>query len=307
MRRRHPPRPALRAACAGLALLFAAAALLAAARDVPPLTGRVNDNAHLLTAEAQQRIEQKLAAYEGQTGHQIAVLTVDSLDGEPIEDFSLRVVDAWKLGREAQDDGVLLLVAKEDRKMRVEVGRGLEANLTDLQTHDIQEDVIVPQFKANDYSGGIERGVDAIVSTLQGKEPQPAPAQPARKGGGFPTPLLFFFFFFVFPFSWEAIQRRSWVLYLVFLPFYYFVGSLISSVVGIAAAALWAIAFPILRLMVPKNAGLRGRRGGGGWWFPGGGGGWGSGGGGWSGGGGGGGGFSGGGGSFGGGGSSSSW
>jgi uncharacterized protein len=292
-----------------LALLLAPSG--SGAKEVPFLTGRVNDQANLLTPEQRQRIEQKLAEFERQTTNQVAVLTVQSLEGDPLEDFANRVAETWKLGTAEKDNGALLLVASGDRKMRIEVGYGLEPELTDLQTNVIQNEVIIPYFKRGDFGGGIEAGVDAMISTIQGKAVAPvAPAQEPSGGGGGEGGgggFLLFLVFLLFPFSLDALRSRSWVMYLFLIPFYFFLGFIISPILGMIAAGAWIVLFPILRMVVPKSAlGSRRRRGGG--WFIGpgmGGGGWGGGGGGsW---GGGGGGFSGGGGSFGGGGSSSSW
>ena len=277
----------------------------AAAKDIPPLTGRVVDQANLLTADQKQRIETKLAAFEKETGDQVAVLTVDSLDGEAIEDYANKVGRAWALGQKGKDNGVILLVAKQDRKMRVEVGYGLEPVLTDLQTNVIQNEVIIPFFKKGDFGGGIEAGVDALLSTIQGKPFQPAPdstTQPLKGKGGPDFTFLLFALFALVPFSLSAARSRSWFLYLLLMPVYFFLGTLVNITVGLVALGVWAVLFPILRTVLPQSVG--GGRGGPGGWFMGGPG-FGGGGGGWSGGGGGG--FSGGGGSFGGGGSSSSW
>ena len=292
--------PGVRAFLLVLSFLFP---LAAAAKDIPPLTGRIVDQANLLTAEQRQRIESKLAAFEKETGDQVAVLTLDSLDGEAIEDYANKVGRAWALGQKGKDNGVLLLVAKQDRKMRIEVGYGLEPVLTDLQTSVIQNEVIIPYFKKGDFGGGIEAGVDAILSTVQGKPFQPAPnseAQRARGKGGPDFGFLLFVLFILLPFSMNAARSRSWFLYLILMPVYFFLGSLFFSVtVGLVALGVWGLLFPILRAILPKSMGT-GRGGPGGWFM---GPGFGGGGGGWSGGGG----FSGGGGSFGGGGSSSSW
>jgi uncharacterized protein len=274
----------------------------AAAKDIPPLTGRIVDQANLLTADQKQRIETKLAAFEKETGDQVAVLTFDSLDGEAIEDYANKVGRAWALGQKGKDNGVVLLVAKQDRKMRIEVGYGLEPVLTDLQTSVIQNEVIIPYFKKGDFGGGIEAGVDAILSTIQGKPFQPAPepaGQPVKGKGGPDFSFLFFALFILVPFSLSAARSRSWFLYLLLMPIYFFLGTLVNVTVGLIALGVWAALFPILRTILPKSAGIG--HGGPGGWFGGFGGG---GGGGWSSGGGG---FSGGGGSFGGGGSSSSW
>ncbi|HEV2844366.1 MAG TPA: TPM domain-containing protein, partial [Thermoanaerobaculia bacterium] len=170
-----------------LLLLFLALLLAprwGVAKEVPFLTGRVNDQANLLSPEQRQRIEQKLAGLEQQTTHQVVVLTVESLEGDPIEDYANRVAETWKLGTAEKDNGALLLVASGDRKMRIEVGYGLESDLTDLQTNVIQNDVIIPFFMRGDFGGGIEAGVDAMISAIQGEDV--APAAPARQppGGG---------------------------------------------------------------------------------------------------------------------------
>lgn len=282
-------------------LLLLAAPL--AALDVPFLSGRVNDLANLIPADARQTIEQKLAAFEQQTGAQIAVLTIPTLEGEPIEDFSLRVVEAWKLGKKGKDNGVLFLIARDDRRMRIEVGYGLEGDLTDLETSHILDDVVAPYFRNGDFGGGIEKGVDAILASLQGQEvvtPDTGGAQGVQSpGGGAFSGVMFAFVIGVF--ALMAITTggaMGWILYFFMMPF--------MMGFGLPILIAWVVLFPILKLVFGRKLGRRtGSRGG--WWGGGpfiGGGGWG-GGGGWSGGGGGG--FSGGGGSFGGGGSSGSW
>lgn len=295
-----------------LAVLCVLVPWASAAKDVPYLAGRVNDSANLIPPDQRQRIEAKLAQFEQQTGNQVAVLTIDSLDGEDLESYSHKVASTWALGQKGKDNGVLLLVSKGDRKMRMEVGYGLEPVLTDLQTSIIQNEVIIPHFKQGDFGGGIEAGVDAILSTIQGKEVQPAPvAEPSAGerggGGGDWIGFLLFALFAVGPFLLNAIRSGSWIVYLVLAPVIFFLGLIASPIVGLIALGVWLVLFPILRMILPRRPTSGRFRGPGGWWIgPGwGGGGWGGGrgGGGW----GGGGGFSGGGGSFGGGGSSSSW
>jgi len=288
-----------------LAVLFVLAGPIAA-KDIPRLTAHVNDYANLISQDQRQRIEAQLTQFERQTGSQVAVLTIDSLEGEAIEDYANRVARAWALGQKGKDNGVLLLVARQDRKMRIEVGYGLEPVLTDLQTSVIQNEVIIPYFKRGDFGGGIEAGVNAILNTIQGKAVEPAPVEePSGRSSGPPSIFLFILFFVLGPFLLNAIRSGSWVVYIILAPILFFVGSLFHVIFGAILAGLWLVLFPILRRILPKRPGS-GRFGGpGGWWMGpglGGGGGWGGGssGGGF-------GGFSGGGGSFGGGGSSSSW
>jgi uncharacterized membrane protein YgcG len=161
--RRYPGRLAL-AIVTVCVVAFAAAAV-----DVPYLTGRVTDNAEILDADARTRLDELLRAHEQATGNQIAVLTVPTLDGESIEDFSARVFGTWKLGQKSKDNGVLVVVVPRDRRMRIEVGYGLEGVLPDAAASRIVRDVMTPRFKTGDFAGGIEEGVKAIIATLTGQ------------------------------------------------------------------------------------------------------------------------------------------
>jgi uncharacterized protein len=286
-----------------LALAVPLIALIAAELQVPFLSGRVNDLANMIPGDARQRIEQKLAAFEQKTGAQVAVLTIPSLEGEPIEDFSLRVVEAWKLGKKGKDNGVLFLISKQDRRMRIEVGYGLEGDLTDLETSRIMDNVVAPYFRNGDFGGGIEKGVDSILASLEGQEvvaPEGGGAEEVRSPGGNAFSGLVFALV-IGVFSLMALTTggaMGWILYFFMMPF---IGGF-----GLPVLIGWVVLFPILKMLFGRKMGRRGPGSRGGWWGGGPfiGGGFGGGGGGW---GGGGGGFSGGGGSFGGGGSSGSW
>ncbi|HUP23406.1 MAG TPA: TPM domain-containing protein [Thermoanaerobaculia bacterium] len=144
------------------------------ALEVPFLAGRVNDLAGMLDASAEARLEQKLAALERDTGSQVAVLTVPSLEGDSLEDFSIRVVETWKLGREGVDDGVLLLVARDERQLRLEVGYGLEGALPDALARRIVDNLVTARFREGDFAGGIETGIDAVLLVIRGEELPPA-------------------------------------------------------------------------------------------------------------------------------------
>jgi uncharacterized protein len=163
-------------------------AKLSVALQVPPLQGRVNDQAALLSPATERSLTERLAQFESKTGHQLAVLTVPSLAGDPVENFSLRVVEAWKLGKKGKDDGVLLLVVANDHKMRIEVGYGLEGELPDIVAGRIIRDVMAPHFKHGDYDGGVSAAVDAIIEKTGGDAAVPAAGQPqsvvARKPVG---------------------------------------------------------------------------------------------------------------------------
>jgi uncharacterized protein len=136
---------------------------------VPPLSARVTDLTGTLTAEQRASLESRLQAFEAQKGSQIAVLIVPTTQPEAIEQYSIRVVEQWKLGRKKVDDGVLLLVAKDDHKLRIEVGYGLEGVLPDVIAKRIVADDIAPHFKQGDFYGGIVAGVTRIIGVIQGE------------------------------------------------------------------------------------------------------------------------------------------
>ena len=159
----------------GFALIgLCAAAAAQELQPVPPLEARVTDRTSTLSPAERGALEAKLARFEEKKGAQVAVLIVPTTAPEAIEQFSIRVADAWRLGREASDDGALLLVAKDDRRLRIEVGRGLEGALTDLASKRIIDETIVPAFRSGDFAGGIDAGVDRILAVIEG-EPLPPP------------------------------------------------------------------------------------------------------------------------------------
>jgi uncharacterized protein len=268
---------------------------------VPPLTGRVVDKTATLSSSDIASLDQTLKDFEARKGSQVAVLIVPTTQPETIEQFSLRVAEAWKIGRKKIDDGAILVVAKDDRKLRIEVGYGLEGALTDVTAKRIIDEVITPKFRSGDFAGGISDGVNRILRVVDG-EPLPAPAQRQQNSGLLSNldpfnPLLIFGVLF-FGGIFRQIFGRLF-------------GSLATG--GLAAGLLWLIAASLalsaigglIVFLVAMLTDVMTSSGG-----PGRGGGWvSSGGGGYSGGSSSsdGGGFSGGGGSFGGGGASGSW
>ena len=134
------------------------------ALDVPPLTGRVVDLAGVLPAQDAEQLTAQLKAHEEHTGNQVAVLILPSLEGEPLEEYSHRIATTWKLGRKGIDNGALLFIALKERKLRIEVGYGLEGTLTDLRSSRIIRQEIVPRFKAGDIPGGVRAGTEAMRS-----------------------------------------------------------------------------------------------------------------------------------------------
>ena len=194
-------------------MLLVAFALLAgipaSAQTFPKLTGRVVDQANLLDAGEEAALTAKLAALEAQSQRQLVVATISDLEGYDDSDYGYRLGRAWGIGDKERNDGLLLLVAPNDRKVRIEVGYGLEGIMTDALSHRIIQDRILPAFKANNYPGGINAGVDSIIMQLQLPPEEAskiaAAAGQQRRGqsndgslGGL-IPLIFIFFFFVLP------------------------------------------------------------------------------------------------------------
>ncbi len=185
--------------CIGAWLLWCALALIpqsSVALEPPALKARVNDLAGLLDVQAQTALEQTLAAYEARTGHQFALLIIPSLQGDPLEDFSIRVVEQWKLGDAKRDDGLLMLIALKDRKVRIEVGYGLEGAIPDAVAKRVIEDFITPSFKAERYAEGIHAGFDALMKAAE-HESLGAPPHMQRRVEGSGWMVLSMMLFFV--------------------------------------------------------------------------------------------------------------
>jgi uncharacterized protein len=172
---------AARASFLALLLCWAFAAMADVA--VPPLTGRIVDQTATLNGSEVASLDQTLKNFEARKGSQIAVLIVPTTQPETIEQYSLRVAEAWKIGRRKIDDGAILVVAKNDRKLRIEVGYGLEGALNDVTAKRIIDEVITPKFRSGDFAGGISDGVNRILRVVDG-ETLPAPAQREQNSSG---------------------------------------------------------------------------------------------------------------------------
>lgn len=227
-----------------LAVLLLCLSVVAGAQDVrpvPALSARVIDQTATLSAEQRSRLDAKLAAFERQKGAQIAVLVVASVQPEAIAAYALRVAEAWKLGRRGVDDGILLLVAKDDSKMRIEVGYGLEGAVNDATAKRIVSETIGPRFRQGDFYGGIDAGVDALIKVIDG-EALPPPRSAAKSAAS--------------GFDLETLLQLAFVLIFV-------VGGVLRALFGrfLGAGIVGGVAFVVLLF-----AGL------GGAWLPGGGG-----------------------------------
>lgn len=187
--------------CAVAALLGYALHAGAAGVGVPALKSRVTDLTGTLPAQQVVQLEQRLAAFEKEKGAQVAVLMVPTVQPESIEEYAVRAFEQWKLGRKSLDDGVLLVIAKNDRKLRIEVGYGLEGALNDATAKRIISEDIVPHFKGGDFAAGVDAGVTRILRVVGGEPLPPPAATPGGPATGFPfdPTWLIAAFFFVFP------------------------------------------------------------------------------------------------------------
>jgi uncharacterized protein len=285
------------AALASMALLLwllITSAFAQSLQPIPALAGPVVDTTGSLTADEEAGLETRLIAYAKAKGSQVQVLIVSTTAPEDIAQYSIRVVDAWKLGRAKQDDGVLLLVAKDDRRLRIEVGYGLEGAIPDARSNQIITQIITPKFRSGNFYGGIHDGVDAITKLIDG-ENLPAP-EPSLNGMGRPDFMTAIIVGVIFGVVAGGIARGILGRFLGTLGGAGLAGVIAFSVAGMVAGGVFAALITAIMILFGRSGGS-----GGGGWYSGGGpgsGGWSSGAGSsWSGGGGG----------FGGGGSSGSW
>ena len=248
-----------------------ALALPALAADVPFLTGRVVDEANILSAAAKQSISQMSEKHEQASGDQVVVLTMPSLDGESIEGYATRVFDAWKLGQKGKDNGVLVIVAPNDRKMRIEVGYGLEGTLTDAASARIIREVMTPQFKSGNYEAGIQNGVTAIVQALEGQGDWNAPGAASSSGSAkkafsdiedqlppWPMRILLGAFIFgiigLFTFIGIMTPGVGWFLYVFLIPFWAMFPIIIVGVKGaLTLLVIYLIGYPIAKIVLSRQ------------------------------------------------------
>ncbi len=276
-------------------LLLALALILfssgwAVALEVPPLKSRVNDYASILSPATAQQLEAMLQNFEATDSTQIVLLTIPSLEGDSLENFSMRVVEAWKIGQAKLDNGALLLISKNDRKLRIEVGYGLEGKLTDLTSGRIIRDVITPRFKEGDFDQGVTNGLSAMMAAVKG-EFTASPSSEKKRHSNVDPGAFFILAIVVFSIMGRLLTRvplLSAGIGALLAPAF---GAFMLGIGGLGLLVLAFLGFIFGLIMAGKAAQGGGFIGGG---FGGSGGGFS-------------GGFSGGGGSFGGGGSSGSW
>lgn len=255
--------------CTILPLMLLMASVVSGA-DIPYLTGRVNDNANVLTAETRQMLSDSLKAHEDRTGNQVVVLTITTLGDDNIEDYANKVFNEWKLGQEGKDNGILIIVVPDDRRMRIEVGYGLEGALPDLLASWIIQDVMTPRFRENDYNGGVIAGVKSVLQTLDGEvltegvgseetaseESEfmniEAPDMPLAQR------ILFGAFIFgiigLFTFLGIVTPGQGWFLYFFLIPFWAMFPIIIVGTNGALVCLItYLIAFPTIKLLLKKT------------------------------------------------------
>ena len=189
-----------------LILLLCCLPFAAYGLDVPRLQGHVNDYAGMMSPSAKSKIEEELRAFEQSDSTQIVILTIPSLEGENLEEFSIKVAEAWKIGQQGKDNGVLFTVSEKERQIRIEVGRGLEGKLTDLMAGRIIDQVIKPRFKQGNFDGGFRAGVSALIDGARGEfKAEQRPFQQRQKG--LPPFLTFLLFFGIFILILGSLSR----------------------------------------------------------------------------------------------------
>jgi uncharacterized protein len=269
-------RPFARA-CASLVAvaMLLLAAVPAVAVDVPYLTGRVVDNAEILKPATREGVAALAKAHEDKTTDQIAVLTLPTLGGESVEEFAVRVFEAWKLGQKGKDNGVLLIVAPQDRKIRIEVGYGLEGTLSDVAASRIIRNVMTPAFKSGDFDRGIEDGVKAIVAQLEGQTATSGTtasfADTSVAGGARRSTFKFegpdmpwhmrillgcFIFSIIGIFTVVGVMTpgRGWFLYVFLIPFWaMFPMMIIGPKPTLGLLALYLIGYPAAKLWLARQ------------------------------------------------------
>lgn len=237
---------------------------------VPELRGRVTDDAGILGKATVEHISGLLKAHEDRTTNQVAVLTVETLEGESIEEFATRVFDSWRLGLKKKDNGVLIIVASKDRRMRIEVGYGLEEVLTDAKAGRIIDTVMAPRFKAGDFDGGVTAGVLAVIALLEDTG-----AASAGQGGGsgegsddfFKGPDLpimqriligCFIFGIIGLFTIIGVftpQGVGWFLYLFLIPFWAMFPIVVVGTTGaFVMLCIYLVAYPVARIFISRSA-----------------------------------------------------
>ena len=230
-----------------------------AQKPVPELWGqRIHDEAHALKTTTIDQLENELKRYEDTTSNQIAVLIVQSLDGEVLENYSLKVAEKWKLGQKNKDNGVLLLIAIDDHKIRIEVGQGLEGVLTDAQSNRLIRNEMAPEFRRGDYDAGVKAGVAGIIKAIAGEyaaDDLNPPSGELGLGGRIMVGLFLFVVLGIFTTLAVFVQGcAGWGLYAFLIPFYaVFPWVAIGKIPSIVLFVIYVIGLPILKVFMARS------------------------------------------------------
>jgi uncharacterized protein len=253
-------------------LVAALGAVPAGAVDVPFLSGRVVDDAEVLAPAMRERLAARLKAHEQKTTNQVVVLTVPTIAPESIEEFASRVFADWKLGQKGKDNGVLVVVVPDDRRMRIEVGYGLEATLTDALCGRIIRNRMTPQFRSGNYDAGVEAGIEAIVVLLEGGAEPTADNAPRGAGSAFrfegfeesdlpPWPMRILLGAFIFGiiglFTIIGVMTPGvgWFLYLFLIPFWAMFPIIVVGVKGaLVLLTTYVIGYPVAKIILSRSA-----------------------------------------------------
>ncbi|MGH8693829.1 MAG: TPM domain-containing protein [Burkholderiales bacterium] len=260
-----------RIACALLALCWLAAPAAAQDMAIPYLSGRVVDQAGILSKQARERLAAMVQAHERATGNQIVVLTAPTLGGESVEDYAVRVFEEWMLGSRDKDNGVLILVVPQDRRIRIEVGYGLEGTLADATASRIIRDLMTPRFREGNYDVGIEAGVTAVIQILEGRRSAGADADwlaPVGESSGFHVrapdmPLTeriligAFVFGIIGLFTFIGLVTpggMGWFLYFFLIPFWsMFPMFIFGSGAALKILGTYAVLYPLTKVFVSRQ------------------------------------------------------
>lgn len=215
--------------------LFSSASSLAYTSPGKPL-GLISDFADMMSAQTRDTLEQTLRAYEQKTGRQIAVATINELGDETVETYTVRLFQEWGIGQKGKDNGALFLISKNDREMRIEVGYGLEGELTDIESKKIIDDVAAPYFKSNDFDGGVSAAVKSILAAIdsQGEEVAVASSQ-SNRGRGLNWEYVF----------WMGIGLFMWLTTILARSRSWWLGGVIGGVAGVVIWLMWAMWFSV--------------------------------------------------------------
>ncbi len=254
----------------GFAVFWAAAATVSAqVSEIPFLTGRITDNAEILTPDSRERISEVMRIYEQNTSNQIAILTMPSLENGSIEEFSAQVLKSWKLGLKGRDNGVLVVVSPGDRRVRIEVGKGLRNSLSEEAAGRIIRESMAPRFNEGSYDEGLAEGISAIISQLGTAEPEQAASQEdqgqTKKDSSFEGPdlsiserILFGCFIFgiigLFTVIGVVTPGVGWFLYIFLIPFWAMFPIVVVGVRGaLILLVIYLIGFPATKLFLRRS------------------------------------------------------